>query len=76
MTGREIAAAAIAAAVLLAIPAVRALAQSGPKVGEMAPDFTLSGATKDGVLPKSIHLSDLRGQTVVIAFFPKARTKG
>ena len=49
---------------------------SGLKVGEMAPDFTLSGSTKDGVLPKPIHLADLRGGTVVLAFFPKARTKG
>jgi peroxiredoxin Q/BCP len=48
----------------------------GPKVGEMAPDFTLKGSTKDGLLPKPIHLADFRGQTVVLAFFPKARTKG
>jgi len=47
-----------------------------PKVGEMAPDFTLKGSTKDGLLPKPIHLADFRGQTVVLAFFPKARTKG
>jgi peroxiredoxin Q/BCP len=42
----------------------------------MAPDFTLKGSTKDGLLPKPIHLADFRGQTVVLAFFPKARTKG
>ena len=47
-----------------------------PKVGDMAPDFTLKGSTKDGLLPKPIHLADFRGQTVVLAFFPKSRTKG
>lgn len=47
-----------------------------PKVGDVAPDFTLQGSTKDGVLAKPIHLADFRGQTVVLAFFPKARTKG
>ena len=49
---------------------------TGLKAGDMAPDFTLSGSTKDGLLPKPIHLADFRGQTVVLAFFPKARTKG
>ena len=48
----------------------------GPKVGEMAPDFTLPGSTKNGKLGKAIHLSDLKGQVVVLAFFPKARTSG
>ena len=48
----------------------------GLAVGEMAPDFTLSGATRYGVLRDPIRLSDFRGQTVVLAFFPKARTKG
>jgi hypothetical protein len=48
----------------------------GPAVGEMAPDFSISGATRYGVLRDSVRLSDFRGQTVVLAFFPKARTKG
>ncbi len=47
-----------------------------PKVGQAAPDFTLSGATRFGVLKDSVHLTDFRGQIVVLAFFPKARTKG
>jgi peroxiredoxin Q/BCP len=42
----------------------------------MAPDFTLPGATRYGLLSKAVKLSDFRGQTVVLAFFPKARTKG
>jgi len=48
----------------------------GPKVGDVAPDFTLPASTKDGKLAKLIHLSDLKGQVVVLAFFPKARTSG
>ena len=47
-----------------------------PEVGTMAPDFTITGATRFGVLRDSIRLSDYRGQTVVLAFFFKARTKG
>ena len=51
-------------------------APTGPDVGQQAPDFTISGATRFGILRDSIRLSDFRGQTVVLAFFPKARTKG
>ena len=42
----------------------------------MAPDFTIVGATRYGVLRDSVRLSDFRGQTVVLAFFFQARTKG
>jgi len=45
-------------------------------MGVEAPDFTLSAATLAGVSPSPIHLKDLRGKTVVIAFFYQARTKG
>jgi len=45
-------------------------------VGTVAPDFTLSGATRYGVLRGPIQLADFRGKTVVLAFFFKARTKG
>jgi thioredoxin-dependent peroxiredoxin len=51
-------------------------AATAPEVGQMAPDFTLAGATRYGLLRDPVKLSDFRGQTVVIAFFPKARTKG
>lgn len=71
---RRLAAVALAAA-LVAVPGARLAAQV-PQVGDMAPDFTLKGSTKDGLLTKPIHLADFRGQTVVLAFFPKARTKG
>jgi len=45
-------------------------------VGTAAPDFTLPGATRYGVLRAPIHLSDFKGKTVVLAFFYKARTRG
>jgi len=45
-------------------------------VGVEAPDFTLSAATMAGVSDKPVHLKDLRGKTVVLAFFFKARTGG
>ncbi len=42
------------------------------KIGDTAPDFTLSSSTG-----KPIKLSDLRGKkTVVLAFFPAAFTGG
>jgi thioredoxin-dependent peroxiredoxin len=51
-------------------------AATAPNVGDMAPDFSLPGATRFGLLKDPVKLSDFRGQTVVLAFFPKARTKG
>ena len=47
-----------------------------PAVGAMAPDFTLPGATRYGLLQKPASLSDYRGKTVVLAFFFRARTRG
>ena len=41
------------------------------KVGDMAPEFALPGS--DGKVHK---LSDYRGKTVVLAWFPKAFTGG
>lgn len=46
------------------------------EVGAVAPDFTMSGATRYGVLRNPIHLSHFKGKTVVLAFFFKARTRG
>jgi peroxiredoxin Q/BCP len=51
-------------------------AETGPKVGEMAPDFDFTGITRYGKLANTQKLSDLRGKTVVLAFFPRARTRG
>jgi cytochrome oxidase Cu insertion factor (SCO1/SenC/PrrC family) len=47
-----------------------------PEVGSMAPDFSLPGATRYGLLRDPVHLADYRGKTVVLAFFYRARTKG
>jgi len=46
------------------------------EVGAVAPDFTIPGATRYGVLRDPIKLSDFKGKTVVLAFFFKARTRG
>jgi peroxiredoxin Q/BCP len=62
--------------VALIAPGALAAQDGGPKVGDLAPDFTLPAATRDGLRPKPITLSGLRGETVVLAFFPKARTGG
>ena len=45
-------------------------------VGEMAPDFALPGATRYGLLEDEVRLSDYRGETVVLAFFFRVRTRG
>jgi hypothetical protein len=49
---------------------------NGPQVGSVAPDFTLPGATRYGRLQNPVKLSDYRGETVVLAFFFQARSKG
>jgi len=59
--------AALVAAGLLASPA----AAQDLKVGDQAPDFTAPGT--DG---KTHTLSQLKGQWVVLAWFPKAFTGG
>jgi len=65
------------AALALATPArAQGDTTAGPGVGAMAPDFTLPGATRYGLLKAPVRLSDYRGQTVVLAFFYQARTKG
>lgn len=46
------------------------------QVGQRAPDFQASGATRYGLLRDPVSLSDFSGKTVVLAFFYKARTKG
>lgn len=46
------------------------------EVGAVAPDFTLPGGTRYGVLRDPIHLSDFHGKTVILAFFFRSRTRG
>lgn len=64
------------ALVLLAAAALPLAAQTPPKVGDKAPDFTIGTVTADNATPAPVTLSSLKGKTVVIAFFPKARTSG
>ena len=45
-------------------------------VGVEAPDFVLPAATMAGVSAQPVRLSDYRGNTVVLAFFFRARTRG
>ena len=66
---------ALAAALAAGLSSALA-AQGTPAVGTVAPDFVLAGATREGVLPAPVRLSDYQGQTVVLAYFYKARTKG
>ena len=45
-------------------------------VGTMAPDVEVVGATRHGILKDPVMLSDYRGETVVLAFFFRVRTRG
>ena len=54
------------------MPAAQA---NGPEVGQAAPDFTISVVGKTGAA-KPVSLASFRGQTVVLAFFPRVRTSG
>ncbi|MBR9989954.1 MAG: redoxin domain-containing protein [Gemmatimonadetes bacterium] len=70
----------LALAAVLGVPA--AVAAQGTdvppplEIGAVAPDFTLPGATRHGVLQEEINLRDYAGKTVVLAFFFRARTRG
>ena len=56
---------------------VKAVLQSGPDVGQRAPDFSLPWANRDGVGPveSPYQLASDRGKTVVVAFYPRDFTK-
>jgi len=75
---RNLLAVAAAALPLAAVPLAAQEAPVAPplEVGAVAPDFTLPGATRYGVLKEPVHLSDFKEKTVVLAFFFRARTKG
>ena len=83
MISRTVLARSAIAAALAVMAASRPLAAQAapgaaavPAVGQLAPDFSLTGATRYGVLASPVRLSDFRGNTVVLAFFFQARTKG
>ena len=67
---------AIGAAAHAQQAAPAAAVPSGPAVNDVAPDFSLAGADRYGLLRTPVKLSDYRGRTVVLAFFFQARTKG
>lgn len=74
--------AAVAAATLALVPSIAA-AQAAPaaaptalKVGDTAPDFSVTWVTSAGVEKKPFKLSEHKGETIILAFFPKARTSG
>lgn len=67
---------AVTAGVANAQQAAPAAEPAGPRVGDVAPDFSMPGATRWGTLSAPVRLADYKGQTVVLAFFPKARTSG
>jgi thioredoxin-dependent peroxiredoxin len=77
----------LAASLLLGVPAaaaqneagkIRAILESGPDVGQRAPDFSLPWANREGVGPieSPYQLAGDRGKTVVVAFYPRDFTKG
>jgi peroxiredoxin Q/BCP len=47
-----------------------------PNPGEMAPDFTIQYADGKGVKAEPLTLSKLRGQVVVLAFYPADFSRG
>ena len=69
--GRRLAGTAVLLGAFLAALLVGMAAQAAPAVGDPAPEFSLAGS--DG---RTWTLSALRGQWVVVAFFPKAFTGG
>lgn len=69
----------VAGAVLLgqaSAGAVQAQTTEPLEVGAVAPDISLPAAVRHGVLAEAFTLSDYAGQTVVLSFFFRARTKG
>jgi len=66
----------LASGLLAGVSSAQGTPAAGPAVGDVAPSFTLSGATRYGVLRDPVNLADYRGKVVVLAFFFKARTRG
>ncbi len=69
---------ALAAGALALVPDAVAAQDEQPflPVGEMAPDIEFVGATRYGVLEEPVKLSDFSGNTVILAFFFRARSSG
>jgi len=60
------------------VGAATAIFVTGPELGMKAPDFSLPWADKSGIGPDSdpVTLFGLRGQVVVLAFYPRDFTSG
>ena len=66
-------------AIALLLPAsgvAQSLTEQFLPVGSMAPALQWTAATRHGVLRDPVRLSDLRGNTVVLAYFFRARSIG
>ena len=55
----------------LLVAALSLVAAARPEPGQAAPQFNLESSAG-----KAVSLKDLRGRSVVLAFFPKAFTPG
>lgn len=66
----------LAGSLAVGAPAPAEAQQDFLAVGEEAPDIEVVGATRYGILREPVRLSNLRGETVVLAFFFRARTRG
>lgn len=73
---RSVALALLAGSLALGAPSKVAAQQDFLGVGEEAPDIQVTGATRYGILQEPVRLSDFRGETVVLAFFFRARSPG
>ncbi|MGD2217401.1 MAG: hypothetical protein PVJ64_11605 [Gemmatimonadales bacterium] len=71
---------AVVAATALVVAAAPLQAQTQTveplEVGAVAPDFSMPGGTRYGVLRDEVRLSDFAGKTVVLSFFFRARSRG
>ena len=65
----------IGAFLMLPRPAL-ALGGTAPDIGQPAPDFDLLGTSRDHSKGKRWSLNDLRGQWVVLYFYPRDFTSG
>jgi peroxiredoxin Q/BCP len=57
-------------------PSSAAAAAPAPEVNAMAPDFQAPSVDSAAGAARSVSLKSLRGQVVVLAFYPKDRTSG
>ncbi len=67
---------AVLGAFLLSPRPSSALGGSAPRVGEVAPSFSLLGTRRGEQSPKRWTLDDLRGRWVVLYFYPRDFTSG